>query len=901
MSETPPTGSPADLGQWPRLLVTQANRAKIRSYVHTYYSTQFQNFLNHLGSPPGPSDPEIIVEGVWGPVNYAFPVALGVQALKDLGYTFPAPYDTDAELCTQAYSYWANDITDGTGACTPGSPCRSGKWQLQNRAGLHVQRSDSVTTFTHRATGGAYYVPSSLLFDWCHAQLSAGQRQDIANAFYEAYQKMWEGDDLKSTTDMGTPLATTSSGYPGMVDDQLFALTVWGDTDVLDSTKRQTLYDTFHALYPNRYFWELANKWPEGWSSFYGTDYWSYTVGTMAPPVVAAINTALGTAGDPAPYASNYKQFTEIGKGTAAWLFPETIGPLRTCGVAGNVPCHQLSVPWGDNTAGLGFISYRSALMTTGFLRFMGMTTGLSAFNTDANVARWVFDKHVVYPGYCDDPVSCSAITGSHWANDVFYYFLFGSLGTTPTTPTAQNVELGWNYYLFRDDYTTSDTQVFFGAQPWLTGGHDSLEFGSFTLRKFGALVVKGANWRSGTCRINGFGTANNLRNNVGLHIGSSDNDLGEDTNAPGDADFAARGLGGVIGTAALTPKSSFGTRYSYVFYDADPVWTAATKMQREFVYLRGETDHEYLVILDRANVNNTENDPVWKMWVTNKPECVDAACSNPRAGKWTTTGKVLSVTNQHASRAPVAGFWNIPAANAKMFHKALLPTDAKVQMLGDDGSHTLMFQLPNDDGSTYPFAQSTCEDGHYELYGWGQIQVRPGMVGTTNTFLNVIQFGSATTLTGMAATDTMESDDGNFVVARISDTERNRLVVFAKDTSASPSDTGFRYTYTPTTAGSDHLVVNLAASTTYYVAVSESAPITISISKAANGGTTKQTDASGVLAFQVDTVTPDTVPPTISNGQPTGTLPAGTTSTTISVTTNEAATCRYSTTPNVA
>jgi hypothetical protein len=38
----------------------------------------------------------------------------------------------------------------------------------------------------------------------------------------------------------------------------------------------------------------------------------------------------------------------------------------------------------------------------------------------------------------------------------------------------------------------------------------------------------------------------------------------------------------------------------------------------------------------------------------------------------------------------------------------------------------------------------------------------------------------------------------------------------------------------------------------------------------------------------------PDTTPPVRSNGQPTGTLPAGTTTTTLQITTDEAATCRY-------
>jgi Tol biopolymer transport system component len=44
-----------------------------------------------------------------------------------------------------------------------------------------------------------------------------------------------------------------------------------------------------------------------------------------------------------------------------------------------------------------------------------------------------------------------------------------------------------------------------------------------------------------------------------------------------------------------------------------------------------------------------------------------------------------------------------------------------------------------------------------------------------------------------------------------------------------------------------------------------------------------------------------DTTPPLRTNGRPSGTLPAGTTETTLSLATNETATCRYSTTPGVA
>ena len=58
------------------------------------------------------------------------------------------------------------------------------------------------------------------------------------------------------------------------------------------------------------------------------------------------------------------------------------------------------------------------------------------------------------------------------------------------------------------------------------------------------------------------------------------------------------------------------------------------------------------------------------------------------------------------------------------------------------------------------------------------------------------------------------------------------------------------------------------------------------------------------ILSFEggnLSAGSPDTAPPVRSNGQPAGVLAWGTTQTTVSLTTNEAATCRYSTQAGVA
>jgi hypothetical protein len=61
------------------------------------------------------------------------------------------------------------------------------------------------------------------------------------------------------------------------------------------------------------------------------------------------------------------------------------------------------------------------------------------------------------------------------------------------------------------------------------------------------------------------------------------------------------------------------------------------------------------------------------------------------------------------------------------------------------------------------------------------------------------------------------------------------------------------------------------------------------------------QPQVAADMATRITNPPPDTTPPVVSNPQPSGTLPVGTTTATLSVATNEAAACRYGTTPGVA
>jgi hypothetical protein len=63
------------------------------------------------------------------------------------------------------------------------------------------------------------------------------------------------------------------------------------------------------------------------------------------------------------------------------------------------------------------------------------------------------------------------------------------------------------------------------------------------------------------------------------------------------------------------------------------------------------------------------------------------------------------------------------------------------------------------------------------------------------------------------------------------------------------------------------------------------------------DGGLNATSDTTDTITLNI----PDIDPPTLSNGSPSGTLAKGTTSTTVGVTTNENATCRYSTSAGIA
>lgn len=163
-------------------------------------------------------------------------------------------------------------------------------------------------------------------------------------------------------------------------------------------------------------------------------------------------------------------------------------------------------------------------------------------------------------------------------------------------------------------------------------------------------------------------------------------------------------------------------------------------------------------------------------------------------------------------------------------------------------------------------------------------------LVRTANLFGT--QYGSDTTPPSIIeSSPTNNSVLSASTVQKTLYVETNEKATCKYSTSAS-SNFSTNMTAFTKTGGISHAVnvtgLQNATTYTYYIKCQDTA------------GNLNSTDY--VINFTVGgTIYVDTTPPVISNGQPTGTLAAGTTSTTLQVSTDESAICKYSTTANTA
>ncbi len=802
----PPGGSPAAQGQHPRIFFTQTDLPAIRAKIAGFYKDEFQQFLDLLGRPEKLTRRQRAIASHWGSLNYAFVAALDPDELRRSGFRLPADLGTKGALCDRAMRH----VRD----------------MLPTLAKAPVANHNYLTTGYPRPL----MVPVMAAYDWCFDSLTDGDKQAIVDTFVTAFERRYATRDPRNLEIKGLDRLANNQASAGM-QDLLPIVAFWGDPYATPEVQR-TMYRYFETIWLGRLLAELdvlyadGAGWHEGPGGYFAEGFVNLAWG------FAAFSKALGLR-----HITELPFFTRQGEFLLGLVKPMTVA--ANCG-NGRERCPRRFERWGAMSGGIAGPSCRQTVLAAGLLH---------AHGGDGTLLKWGIDELL---GGC---TTLGKRFGGAWANAVFYWFLFGDRDI----PASQSVDTlplslkhGLGVYSMKTNYLDpAATHVVFFAQPVNTYGHGTWQYGDFSLSKYGNLVVQAANRKSGDGNLRTNPSAGSLfRNVLTVHRGENDPTLSVNGSGPPAPQLSRYGITRIrrVGTVRAESLNSGG--FDYISYDNSEAFRedTATLSQREFVYIRGPENSEYLVLLDRFNAVAPEaNDKVWRIWVPHQPEFVNGTGTQPRPGKWTSSDSdLIRLTNQFEAMESRA--FKTGPTSGRFYLRTLLPTRPVINFIGGPG---MEFQNGNDDGTT-TWGAPRMTQAMREYLGWGRIEVRPSHVSAYDVFLNVIQFGNARTLTRPSEMQLLESRTSGMTGVHLRDEHNEWVVMFASDRWPSSPRTSAHYRIRPAAKTSEHLLVNMGSSTPFAVrAQREGEQVRVEVT-ADRGGTEGivRSSAAGVLRF---------------------------------------------------
>lgn len=810
----PPAGSAAALGQHPRMFFTQGELPALRQRLAVHYKDQLQEFIDGLNDLSWLNRRQREIEANWGGLNYAFLAVLDPAQMSALGLKFSAPLDTPRGYCDRAMQY--------TRELLPG---------------IAAAKSQSGGTL---ATGypSPLYVSALTTYDWCYSHLTEPERREIVDAYIANYQKKYAGKN-PLTMQIYSLNMLANDRETNKVEDIVGIVAFYGDAYPARALQEE-MYHTFHEIWFNRYFVELEHFYGHGTNWHEGPGGYMYNALVSLAYSVGAFDAALGrTAITSLPFFYRFPEF--------AFAHIKPHGLQAKCGAGQDKPCPKYVDRWGTISGGIAGPHCKTSLLSAGMLARSG--------HPNASLAKGLYSS---LPGACS---STTSRYGGRWSNWVLFHFIFGSAEVQAKYPTDVGMTLdnrfGLGQFVFRSGWNADSSHVVFNGREHIMYGHHSPEYGTFSLHKFGNLIVQAANGKSGEGAFSGVpesapATGMVFKNMLTLHKGPSDPGLGLVGAGEVDALFGARGIrsvskGGTIKGALIAHPG-----FAYVGYENHSRWnpSVVTVSEREFVYLRGATNSEYLLIFDRMNAISPDTDEkVWRIWVPTQPEFVGANPATPRPGKWTSAATdTVRVTNEQPRL--VGEDYESAPTHGRFFMKTLAPASPVISFIGGPG---MEFQSGDDDGST-PWGRPNLSNAAREYLGWGRLEVRPSVARNYDVFLNVIQFGDSQTMNVMNPTMRLPSSDGRMMGAHIGDPSNEWIVLFSRDAPDSFRIDDVRYSYSPQATSSKHLLLNLRRGARYYVsstATEAATAVTVSSTETA-GAIAMNSDASGAVHYSL-------------------------------------------------
>ncbi len=648
-----------------------------------------------------------------------------------------------------------------------------------------------------------YTLPLMLLYDWVYPELTLAQKRLLADEFLALGTHMPKMIRPHRTNNKDLGYNHLIGGGVAMWGDDLGPSYTAAQQQLLDATDSIWITNSLGLL---RHVFSSAN-WHES-QTYHAHSY------IKASLFVGLLATALNT-----------DYFADVP------FFRDSV--LYNLYTTRPRPEQGQYYTWRSNTEG------HMSVQRGARLRHPYMHTGqLNGKHADlAALATWMIEHGWGRKGHAAaSPKLYKAWTFSPWQTQVFYRFLWSHEDLMPKSPRDIGLpltkRLGLGTYVMRtgfpdkdDPASQDDTLIAFHATDVrFCRAHQDTETASFTIEKFGNLALNAGGNKSGPgATKKGFF----LNNHVTVYRPTDhkrrrgDGGLNRRTDCPAYP-HPAYHKGGQNWQGDVVAEDINNGDYDYISYDYTPAWDA-TKVDyasRQFLYLRGPVNREYVVVFDRINTVDASHVKRWMLWVPFAPEAVDGAFVSMQPERWqsidTTT---LRVSNRYKGNK----------AHGTMFVRTLLPASPIIEKIGGTNEQFVDFE-----GEHHARYQKPLSDDLKRWIGAFRVQIRPAQPKHYDMFLTVMHVGDAYRLKAMAPTTRIDTPDGRMVGAYIEDPVQPWLILLGTRPQAISN-----VQYTIRGPGAvKHLVVDLDTQAEYEVV---------------NNGTpmfTKNSGAAGRLFF---------------------------------------------------
>ncbi len=669
VSPVVPPDSPLARGEHPRLFLTSADLDQMRKKISTHYAADFQRFVNAMdrlyNDAPG--------EGGLARNNVVFGATRSFAFLYLLDpKTIPGAHATHSRddygrKAIELALYIARKLPDKYREAHHGAVVLSG------------------------SQGGLAVLALQVAYDWTHPISSLKEKRKIADKLITLWKHRYNSKRPK----LENHYAANSHIYAA-------ALSFYGDRELGRGymNKAEQMMKSFNDLFLVRQL-EIAARLYEGRSDWIEGDSYSMD-GYLGLMILAA---ASGSALGKDLFAEN------------SWLH---YAPYYIYFNIRPTPYHGDYYFTQHNTSkAMKANRYPpSNVMNISAAMLKDIDPNLAGF------AAWFCEESPYGQPVDEYKYYAPAI------HDVFYKFLFGTRHVEKKTPQEARVPLstylGQRYVMRSDHNLKGSTLIQFTAPKfWYPNGHNEQDLGNINIHRFGPLVVSTVNSKNagrGVPRVKRHGKAMVYNNILGLgpdpKLSLELSSFGRYHDTP--EDFQEGTVAHVGTVEARLHKNGV---FDYINYNYSRAYKKkASLARRAMVYLRGQVNREFVVLLDRVKSSEQK---YFVLHTVGDIAALEKTWFPMGAGHWVSPARKFSVTNR------------IDQAHGRLIITSVLPKKATFHKFGGKGYEWVMA-----DGTRLNYKGDLGERGIF-LLGDHTLQIR----SREGLYLTVMQFGDANTL----------------------------------------------------------------------------------------------------------------------------------------------------------